>query len=177
MAGTDAPRRHAAAGEPGARAPTIRPLALADRSAWQPLWDGYLTFYRQSLAPEVTDHVFARLCSGDPSFVGLVAENDGGGLTGLAHYVIHPSTWSMTSYCYLEDLFVDPDVRGRGIARALIEAVRQRAVAERCDRLYWATQEFNYRGRTLYDKVAARTPFILYEIAPPSAAMPGRDQR
>jgi GNAT superfamily N-acetyltransferase len=64
--------------------------------------------------------------------------------------------------CYLQDLYTDPAVRGRGVARALIEAVYAAADAEGCPSVYWLTQEFNYRGRMLYDQVAVKTPFIRY---------------
>ncbi len=69
---------------------------------------------------------------------------------GLAHVLFHRSTWSPTQYCYLEDLFVDPKQRLKGIGRALIEAVYREADARKCTRTYWATQEFNYRGRARF---------------------------
>ncbi|HEX5600631.1 MAG TPA: GNAT family N-acetyltransferase, partial [Hyphomicrobiaceae bacterium] len=65
-------------------------------------------------------------------------------------------------YCYLEDLFVRPAERGKGIGRALIEAVYKEADARQCTRTYWATQEFNYRARMLYDQLATKSPFVQY---------------
>src|SRR5690242_9638336 len=97
----------------------IRPLRPEDRDRWQPLWDGYLTFYEEDLDPAVTDDVFARLASGDGDLAGFVADDDGE-LVGLVHTVTHPSTWSVDRYVYLEDLFVAPDARRGGIGRALI---------------------------------------------------------
>ena len=81
---------------------------------------------------------------------------------GLVHLLLHRSTWSNGFYCYLEDLFVDPTQRGRGIGRALIEAVYAEADARQCTRTYWMTQETNATARALYDRVATKSPFVQY---------------
>jgi len=141
---------------------TIRPLAAADRADWDRLWTGYLEFYETTLLPEVHDTTFARLLSGTAGeFRGLIAEVDGRP-AGLAHYLFHRSCWKIEPICYLQDLFVDPDMRGTGLGRALIEAVYAAADTEGAPAVYWLTQEFNYRGRMLYDRVAVKTPFIRY---------------
>ena len=67
--------------------------------------------------------------------------------------------------CYLQDLFVDARVRGRGVARALIEAVAQAARERGAERLYWLTQSHNAAARALYDKVAQYKDFIRYDYA------------
>ncbi len=63
---------------------------------------------------------------------------------------------------YLQDLFVDPDVRGGGVGRGLISAVYDAADAAGTPAVYWLTQEWNYKGRMLYDQVATKSPFIQY---------------
>lgn len=142
---------------------TIRPLAREDEAEWRRLWTQYLEFYETSVAEEVYRTTFARLLSGDPhEFHGLVLERDGGGLAGLTHYLFHRHCWRIENVVYLQDLFVDPDLRGTGGGRALIEAVYAAADAEGCPSVYWLTQEFNYAGRTLYDRVGKKTPFIRY---------------
>ena len=140
---------------------TVRPLAPEDRAAWEPLWAGYTAFYRHTAPAEVTDATFARLCAAQEMF-GLVAERDGV-LTGLAHCVVHPSTWTTESYLYLEDLFVSHSGRGTGAGEELIEAVYREADARGAVRVYWHTQEYNGAARSLYDQVARRTSFIKYE--------------
>jgi len=92
----------------------IRNLRADDRDQWQPLWDGYLRFYRQHLPAAVTDRTFARLIEPGVQPHGLVAERQGT-LVGFAHYLFHPSSWSLQPMCYLEDLFVDNQARGGGI--------------------------------------------------------------
>ena len=142
--------------------PIIRSAKPADRASWDLLWQGYLRFYRSRLEPQVTELTWARLLDPAAQPHGLVAER-GGRLVGFAHYLFHPSTWSATPYCYLEDLFTTPEARGLGVGRTLIEAVGAAADAAGATRLYWHTQEFNADGRALYDTLARRTSFIVYE--------------
>lgn len=141
----------------------IRPVQASDRAAWQALYDGYQRFYdRPDLPQPFFDQAFGQLMSDDPhSFQGLVAD-EGGTLLGLTHYVIHPHMWRSEGTCYLQDLFTAPEARGRGIGRSLIKAVYTAADAAGVPAVYWLTQEFNYAGRMLYDKVAVRSPFIRY---------------
>ncbi|WP_170766102.1 GNAT family N-acetyltransferase [Ruegeria lacuscaerulensis] len=143
---------------------TIRPLTAADEVEWRRLWTSYLEFYETTLPEAIYETAWARLLKEcDREFQGVVAELDGR-LVGLAHYLFHRTLWSTKDTCYLMDLFADPLVRGQGVGGALIEAVRQRALLAGIPSLYWMTQEFNYTGRILYDKVAEKTPFIVYEI-------------
>jgi ribosomal protein S18 acetylase RimI-like enzyme len=80
----------------------------------------------------------------------------------IAHYLFHRSTWAPDRYCYLEDLFVAPAARRRGLGRALIEAVYQKARVANASRVYWLTQSDNTQARILYDKVADNLGFIQY---------------
>ncbi|MFQ5634673.1 MAG: GNAT family N-acetyltransferase [Gammaproteobacteria bacterium] len=141
----------------------IRPLEARDRADWTRLWAAYLAFYETTLAPGIFDTAFDRLLSEDPhEFRGLIAERDGHPV-GLAHFLFHRNLWSVEDICYLMDLFVDPDQRGGGVGRALIDSVHAAARAGGIPVTYWQTQEHNYRGRMLYDRIARRTPFIVYE--------------
>lgn len=141
---------------------TIRPIRADDKPAWRTLWTAYLDFYETTLEDAVFDSSFARMLSGNSGeFQGLVAEQDGV-LVGMAHFLFHRSMWSIENTCYLMDLYVDPSLRGGGVGRKLIEAVHTIAKENGCSGTYWLTQEFNYKGRMLYDQVATRTPFIKY---------------
>ena len=141
----------------------IRQLVTQDRAAWLKLWAGYLDFYRGDVSADDTEKTFARLCRGEEGLHGLVAVGDDDQPVGFAHLVFHNSTWSSQPYCYLEDLFVDRSARGSGAGRALIEAVYSEADKRGAARTYWETQEFNSPARSLYDVVAHRTSFIIYE--------------
>jgi GNAT superfamily N-acetyltransferase len=143
----------------------IRALATSDYPEWLPLWRGYLRFYRGEVSDEVTLDTFRRLAGEQDGMTGLVAEDPSGsgGLAGLAHLVFHPSTWASQPYCYLEDLFVAPSARGSGLSRQLIDAVYAEADRRGAARVYWETQEYNGAARSLYDLVAHRTSFVVYE--------------
>jgi GNAT superfamily N-acetyltransferase len=139
----------------------IRPLNPGERAAWEPLWQGYLTFYESQVSPETTDVLWQRLHDPDePMFVlGAFA---GGRLVGMVQYLFHRSCWTIGDYCYLQDLFVVPEARGHGAGRALIEAVEQAARAHGASRVHWLTKEDNYAARALYDQLADRSGFIQY---------------
>jgi len=142
---------------------TIRPLRAEDEEDWRRLWTGYLEFYETSVPDEVYHTTFARLLSGaQHEYRGLIAERDGQPV-GLTHYLFHRHCWRVENVVYLQDLYVDPEVRGTGAGRALIEAVYAAADAAGCPTVYWLTQDFNATARLLYDRIAKVTPFIKYQ--------------
>ncbi len=144
---------------------TIRPITARDEPDWRRLWTGYLEFYQTSVSEAVYTSSFARLLSPDDhEFCGLIAEIDGKAV-GLTHYLLHRHMWKLENTCYLQDLYAEPSVRGQGIGRALIEAVYAAADAAGAPSVYWLTQEFNYTGRMLYDRIGQKTPFIRYNRA------------
>jgi GNAT superfamily N-acetyltransferase len=135
-------------------------LRPGDRDAWEVLARGYKAFYRDPLPTGAYEATWRRLTVGN-ELHGLGARLDGT-LVGIAHYFFHPAFWSGEA-CYLQDLFVDEAVRGRGAARALIERVAEAARDRGADRFYWHTQEGNTRARALYDQVARFNGFIRYQ--------------
>jgi GNAT superfamily N-acetyltransferase len=141
----------------------VRRLEACDREAWSGLFLAYIRFYRAEVPDRVVELTWQRLMSGGAGEpIGLVAVDDADTPVGLAHVVLHRSTWSATWYCYLEDLFVDPARRNRGAGRALIEAVYREADARGCTRTYWVTEAANVTARALYDRVATLAPFVQY---------------
>lgn len=141
---------------------TIRPLAAPDWADWRRLWHDYLAFYETELPDEIYTTYFKRLLGNDPQdYQGLVAEM-GGKLVGLTHYLFHRHGWKVENTCYLQDLYADPEVRGKGIGRKLIEAVYTAADAAGAPSVYWLTQDSNAEARKLYDRIGVLTPFIKY---------------
>ena len=138
----------------------VSALQTTDRERWNVLARGYKTFYETTLSDAEYDRSWARLMQGE-SIHGLGARLDGR-LVGITHYLFHASTWS-ADVCYLQDLFVDAQVRGQGVARALIDAVGSAARSRGAARLYWLTHQDNATARTLYDKLAAHRGFIRYD--------------
>ena len=143
----------------------IRPLRPSDHDRWAVLWDGYNTFYGRfgatALDPEITRTTLARFFDPAEPVHALVAEA-GERLVGLTHYLFHRSTTAIPMTCYLQDLFTDEAERGRGVGRALIEAVYTAAARAGSPRVYWQTHETNLVARALYDRLAERSGFIVY---------------
>ncbi|TCD13723.1 GNAT family N-acetyltransferase [Oricola cellulosilytica] len=144
----------------------IRLLERRDEPDWRRLWTAYLEFYEASVSEEVFRGSFERMLAGNAGapneFRGLLATLAGKPV-GLVHYLFHRHGWRIENVCYLQDLYADPHVRGRGIGRKLIEAVYADADREGCPSVYWLTQEFNTDARKLYDRIATLTPFIKYQ--------------
>ena len=140
---------------------SISSLRPADRSDWERLFRGYLAFYEMSLDDVAFDRAWREFAAGKRMHA-LGAWLDGE-LVGIVHFLEHAST-SEADVCYLEDLFTDPAVRGRGVARALVGAVVDWARGRGCSRVYWVTQESNQTARRLYDRIAVNSGFIRYEI-------------
>ena len=81
---------------------------------------------------------------------------------GLVHTVRHRSTWSIADKSYLNDLFVAPPARGRGVGRRLIEYVYAAAAEAGCQSVYWLTHETNATAMELYDRIGRRSGFVQY---------------
>jgi GNAT superfamily N-acetyltransferase len=143
----------------------IRSVAPTDFAQWERLWEGYNSFYGRAeetaLPDEITRMTWARFFDAYEPVYALVAEKNGQ-LLGLAHYLFHRSTIMIEPTCYLQDLFTAETARRRGIGKALIEAVYERAKVAGASRVYWQTHETNLTGIKLYDKVAERSGFIVY---------------
>ncbi|MET9225078.1 GNAT family N-acetyltransferase [Lentzea sp. NPDC003310] len=137
----------------------IGPLHPADRAAWQQLFEGYNTFYERTLPPETYDEKWKAFLADDT--IHALCARAGGEVVGIVHFLKHPSTTSQ-DVCYLQDLFTAPEARGRGVGRALIEAVADWARQQDCCRVYWHTNEQNETAQRLYDRIAERKPFVFY---------------
>ena len=142
---------------------TIRAIEEKDKSQWLKLWAGYLDFYKSTISPEQTELTWKRLINNELKMFGFVAENEDG-VIGFTHCLFRPSTWTETDYCYLEDLFVDPNIRGKGVGRALMEKVVEFAKQKESKRVYWTTQEFNKTARVLYDSITPVSEFVQYRL-------------
>jgi GNAT superfamily N-acetyltransferase len=143
----------------------IRPIEPADYEQWLPLWDAYNEFYGRSgataLPLEITQTTWARFFDPEEPVNALVAESNGK-LVGITHYIFHRSTITIGLSCYLQDLFTNEAVRGKGVGRALINGVYERAKLTGSPRVYWQTHETNITAMKLYDKIAERSGFLVY---------------
>jgi GNAT superfamily N-acetyltransferase len=143
---------------------TIRKIQPNDERRWRELWDAYTRFYEREPCEAITRHTWSRIL--DPAFpvYAIVAQAEDGEVIGIANYVIHENTSTLTPVCYLDDLFVDPTRRGTGVGKQLIDWLLPETMARGWSRLYWHTRENNYRARGLYDKYGPHSGFVRYVI-------------
>ncbi len=142
---------------------TIRPLAAADRDAWERLFTAYAEFYGVPQTPAMRETVWGWLHDPMHGSSGLVAEQDGT-VIGITHFRPFVSTLRAITNGFLDDLFVDPAARGSGAAQALIEGVADVGRSKGWGTIRWITADDNYRARGVYDRLAARTPWVTYDI-------------
>ncbi len=142
----------------------VTEFRVEDHDRWAELWTAYLKFYKTSLSTEVFDSTWERMISKSGTLRGVgIRETESGPLLGIVHYLLHETAWTPKQMCYLQDLFVDPSVRGKGLARMLIEAVAKNAKELDCYRCYWLTQDSNTQARILYDRVGRLSGFVRYD--------------
>ena len=143
----------------------IRDAVKNDLPSWRVLWDGYNAFYGRcgttALPSRITETTWSRFFDDYEPMHALVAEQSGQ-LLGLAHFLYHRSTTSLGPTCYLQDLFTAEQARGKGVGRALIDAVVERAKSAGAARVYWQTHETNAVAMRLYDQLAEKSGFIVY---------------
>ena len=120
---------------------------------------------RFRLAPAVAGLLLCVSAQASAQLPAIQSATYVGGLAapvGMVHWIFHRSNWTIGDYCYLQDLFVAPGVRGGGVGRALIESVYEAARRAGSPRVYWLTHESNAEAITLYDRVADRSGFVQY---------------
>jgi GNAT superfamily N-acetyltransferase len=149
----------------------IRAAEDGDYPAWREMWAGYCEFYQTAVPEDVTETTWARILDPESSVHGIVAvDNETGNVLGFANYVLHLHTWSPRTLCYLEDLYVRPEARGRDIGHSLIDYLVARGKEQDWNRVYWHTDSENHVARRLYDRFVPADPYVRYTISlPPNA--------
>jgi len=147
---------------------TIREVSAGEKAPWLLLWKGYIEFYKSTTSDEQDDLTWVRLLDQSFNLHCLVAEVDGE-IQGIAHYSFQTSTRAPKNYCYLEDLYVNPHSRGRGLGRELIDAVLAIALKSGSSRFYWNTDATNETARKLYDSYTTESGKVQYRIALPGS--------
>lgn len=147
---------------------SVRPLDPSDADRWRELFKAYREFYRLQESAEVESRVWGWLVDPDHESEGLVAEDDGR-IVAIAHYrrFARPSTGTVG--IWLDDLFTDPQIRGKGAGRALIERLQRIAALEGRSVVRWITAEDNRQAQALYDTLATRTDWVTYDARPAEA--------
>ena len=140
----------------------IRPIAASDEAAWRRLFHAYGVFYETDFPDTVLDGVWGWLLDPDHEVKALVADDDGE-LAGFAHIRRLYDTFTAGTGWFLDDLYVAPERRGQGVARALIERGYADATAGGGGTFRWITAADNVTAQALYDRIATRAGWVVYE--------------
>ena len=143
---------------------TIRALEQGDRGVWEQLFQAYAEFYKSSVPDGGFDAVWEWIFDPHNDFWCSVAVNESGEIIGFTQFQLMHRSLGGSMVCYLSDLYVNPDIRGSGAGRALIDHVIDFAKERKIPNVRWLTQEFNYPARHLYDTYQPRSDFILYSV-------------
>lgn len=143
----------------------IRPLPQADRSRLAPLLGAYAAEMRWTLAGSrpARGEDAAALLAADPRAEVIVAA-DGAEMLGFAIFFDLPEAVFARRCGALDDLFVRPDRRGHGIARALIDTLREIGTARGWSHLRWIVPDADRPAIALYDRIADRADWRSYVI-------------
>src|SRR4051794_20120491 len=136
-------------------ATTIRPATRADVSTILAFIHALAAYERDPGAVVATQEDLLRDGFGDhPYYSCLIAEEDGAA-AGFAFYFFDYSTWLGRPGLYLEDLFVHPEFRGRGIGKTLLQRVAAIAVEKGCPRMKWEVLDWNTPAVHFYAAMGA----------------------
>jgi len=141
----------------------IRRPRASDRAQWGELYAGYAAFYGVEQTDEMRERVWGWIHDPAHEVEALVAEADGR-LVGMAHFRPFARPLSASTGGFLDDLFVAPESRGSGAAPALIDALAAEGRARGWSVVRWITADDNARARALYDKMAAATRWVTYDM-------------
>ena len=145
---------------------TIAPPLADEKSQWRVLYNGYAEFYKVPMTDEIADTVWGWIHDTDHEVEALVAKLPDGRLVGLAHFRAMARPLAGRVGGFLDDLFVAPDLRGTGVAEALMSRLTEICKARNWQVIRWMTAENNYRGRSFYDRISTKTNWLTYEIRP-----------
>ena len=143
---------------------TIRPPQEGDRGKWEELFQAYAEFYKTSVPDGGFDTVWDWINDDGNDFWCALAVQDDGTIIGFTQYQLMHRSLGGGMVCYLSDLYVDPEIRGSGAGRAMIDHVVEFAKERGLPNVRWLTQEFNYPARRLYDSYQPKSDFILYSV-------------
>ena len=140
----------------------VRDPQHSDEADWRRLWSGYNSFYKAQIPEAVTTSTWKRMLDPASAVFGRLAivRTD---VVGFTLSVLHEGTWTIAPICYLEDLFVDQNYRGRGLGRLLVQDLIDLAKTQNWSRVYWHTQATN-PARSLYNEFVAADDFVRYKL-------------
>jgi GNAT superfamily N-acetyltransferase len=143
---------------------SIRPLEQGDFFAWYELFAGYAEFYGAPLSDERVMRAWAWLQGDASALRGLVAVDRERAVVGFVHVQEFERLLENDRGLHIEDLFVAPAARGKGVARALIDHVKGEARDRGFGVIRWNTLDDNETATRLSDVIGERTRLVTYDL-------------
>jgi GNAT superfamily N-acetyltransferase len=140
----------------------VRPAQALDKEQWEKMFVDYGVFYETHFSPDVVAGVWEWVLNSNHPVSAFVADQEGE-LLGFAHLREQSDTFVAGPSWFLDDLFTTPKARGKGVATALIAAVSAHAKDHGGGDVRWITAEDNHTAQRLYDTLATRTTWVMYE--------------
>ena len=141
-----------------------RPATRNDYNSWARLYEGYARFYNVPMTEEIKQTVWGWIHDPDHVVECILAVDGADFPCGLAHVRAMPSPLRGAEVGFLDDLFVDPAMRGSGAAKQLFEALQEHGRNKGWAMIRWITADDNYRARGLYDQVSSKTLWNTYQM-------------
>ena len=141
----------------------VRDIEIKDKEEWEKLYYGYADFYKVEITEEIINTVWNWLHDLKHELNGLVYEIDNH-LVAIAHYRQMPSPLRGKNIGFLDDLYVHPDYRGRKIGEDIINKLNEISKERGWGLIRWITRNDNHTAKSLYDRVANKSTWEVYEL-------------
>lgn len=129
---------------------------LADVPLIAELIRGLARYEKLEEQVSMTEEKLTEALFGERRYAETLIAEDGGEAVGFALFFHNFSTFLAQPGIYLEDLFVKPEHRGKGVGRLLLERLARLAVDRGCGRLEWAVLDWNVDAIKFYERLGAR---------------------
>ena len=141
----------------------IRNIEIKDKEQWKKLYHGYADFYQVTISEQILETTWDWLHDINHDLNALVYETDNS-IVALAHYRRIPSPLRGKYIGFLDDLYVDPQFRGKKIGEKIIKSLNEISKERNWGLIRWITRNDNHNAKSLYDKVAKKSTWEVYEL-------------
>ena len=141
----------------------IREIKLKDKNQWEKLYRGYADFYKVEMNDKILQTLWNWLHDKNHEVDGIVYEVDDK-IVAFAHYRRMPSPLRGQNIGFLDDIFVEPEYRGKKIGEKLINKIKEISKSKGWNLVRWITRDDNIRAKSLYSRVSVKTNWDVYEL-------------
>ena len=141
----------------------IRTIKEKDKEEWKKLYQGYADFYKVEITEQTLSTVWNWLHDSKHELHGLGYEINNK-IVAIAHYRRMPSPLKGKYIGFLDDLYVDPQFRGKKIGEKIINKLNEISKERNWGLIRWITRNDNYKAKSLYDRIAKKSTWDVYEL-------------